>query len=173
MLEYLLVRRFEGEVQQVDIIFIAIPASGKFHLSANCGRTRTFVKPECQCCLQFLDCMVVESLHKTGRNGAFWRVPLTASGSLATSGMRHDLGEITAPSAQTKKANLRRLPRPNNADEIRRKKSSQRKRKRCENRLLSRKEKMKWRNFPTMLIKGRGRKLTISGKYGGRKAKEK
>ena len=116
---------------------------------------------------------MVESLHKTGRNGAFWRVPLTASGSLATSGMRHDLGEITAPSAQTKKANLRRLPRPNNADEIRRKKSSQRKRKRCENRLLSRKEKMKWRNFPTMLIKGRGRKLTISGKYGGRKAKEK
>ena len=35
------------EVQEVDIIFIAIPACGKFHLSANCARTRTFVKPEC------------------------------------------------------------------------------------------------------------------------------
>ena len=101
------------------------------------------------------------------------RSPTQRETHLLNSEIRHDLGVISAPSAQTKKAKVLRLSRPNNAVEIRRKKSSQRKRKRCENRLLSRKEKMKWRNFPTMLIKGRGRKLTISGKYGGRKAKEK
>ena len=49
----------------------------------------------------------------------FGEVPHTASDSLATSGMRHDLGEIPAPSAQTKNANLRLLPQRNSQIDVR------------------------------------------------------
>lgn len=67
----------------------------------------------------------------------------TASASLATSGMRHSLGEILVP--QVIQAGLsakqRRLSRPNTIEEIRRKRRQRNKKEREKRKNLSRPEK--------------------------------
>ena len=68
----------------------------------------------------------------------------TASGALATVGIRHDLGEISVPPVTQKEqtsAKQRRLSRPNTIEEIRRKRRKRNMKEREKYKTMSRKEK--------------------------------
>lgn len=68
----------------------------------------------------------------------------TASGALATGGIRHNLREISVPPAQNESnAKQRRLSRPNSVEELRRKRCRRNKKEREKKRKLTREENRK------------------------------
>lgn len=92
----------------------------------------------------FLFHLVVRVYVKSVGMAHFNLASHTASGALANSGIRHDLGEISVPPVsqnESLSAKQRRLSRPNTIEEIRRKRRQRNKKEREKKRNKSREEK--------------------------------